>query len=70
MRQLATEGQSDKMASDTEVRMEQRHGIEFLHTGKIAATEIHQCLWNVYGDQTVDVRWWEVNFSSADSGCR
>ena len=32
--------------------------------------DIHQCLLNIYGDQTVDVstmRWWMVHFSSGDS---
>ena len=37
---------------------------------KIAPTDIHWCLLNVYGDQTVDVRtvrWWMVCFSSGTS---
>ena len=47
--------QSDKMASDKEVRMEQRCDTEFLHAEKMAPTDIHQCLLNIYGDQTADV---------------
>ena len=57
---MAAEGQSDKMVSAMEVCMRQRCGIEFLHAEKIALTDIHQCLLNVYGDQTGDmntVRW-------------
>jgi hypothetical protein len=34
MRQMAAEGQSDKMASDMEVRMKQRCVTEFLHAEK------------------------------------
>ena len=47
----AAEGQSDKMVSDMEVRMQQRCEIEFLHVEKMT----HRCLLNVDGDQTVDV---------------
>ena len=63
-------GHSDRMVSDIEVHMKQRHGIEFLHAEKTAPTDIHQCLLNVYGDQTVDVstlRQWVVHFSSCNS---
>jgi len=70
VRQKAAEGQSDKMASDMEVRMKQRCVIEFLHAEKIAPNDIHRRLLNVYGDQTVDVstvRRWVVHFSSGDS---
>ena len=59
VRQMTAEGQSDKMASDTEMHMKQRCVIEFLHAEKIAPNDI-QCLLNVYGAQTVDVstvRW-------------
>ena len=38
---------------------------------KMAPTDIHLCLLNGYGDQTVDVStvmWWVVHFSSDDSG--
>ena len=52
---MAAEGQSDKMMSDMEVQMKQRCVTEFLHAEKIAPTDIHQCLLNVYGDQTVKV---------------
>ena len=38
---MAAEGQSDKTASDMEVHMKQKCGIEHLHTGKIAPTAIH-----------------------------
>jgi len=54
IRQMAAEGQSDRMASDTEVQMNQRYVIEFLHVEKMAPFDIHQHLLNVYGDQTVD----------------
>ena len=66
VKQMATEGQNDKM----EVRMKQRCVTEFLHAEKLAPTDIHQCLLNVSGDQTVDVstvRRWLVCFSSGDS---
>jgi len=67
---MTAEGQSDKMASDMEVRVKQRCVTEFLHAEKMAPNDIHQCLLNVYGDQTVDVstvRWWVVCFSSSGS---
>jgi transposase len=67
---MTAEGQSDKMASDIEVRMKQRCVIEFLQAKKIAPNDIHQCLLNVYEDQTVDVgtvRQWVAHFSSGDS---
>jgi histone-lysine N-methyltransferase SETMAR len=70
VRQMTAEGQSDKMASDMEVRMKQRCVIEFLHAEKIAPNDIHRRLLNVYGDQTVDVstvRRWVARFSSGDS---
>jgi hypothetical protein len=41
MRQMAVEGQSDKMVSDMEVRMKQRCVIEFLHAEKTAPNDIH-----------------------------
>jgi len=37
---------------------------------KVTATDVHQCLLNVYGDHTVDVstvRQWVVRFSTGDS---
>jgi len=70
VRQTTAEGQSDKMASDMEVRMKQRCVIELLHVQKIAPNDIHRRLLNVYGDQTVDVstvRQWVAHFSSGDS---
>lgn len=57
---MAAEGQYDKMVSDMQVRKKQRHRTEFLHTEKIAPTDIHLCLLNVSGDETVNVstvRW-------------
>ena len=36
---MAAEGQSDKMASDMEVCLKQRCGIEFLHAEKKASTD-------------------------------
>jgi len=46
-------------------------GIQFLRVEKMAPTGIHQCLLDVYGDQTVDVstvRQGVLHFSSGDSG--
>jgi hypothetical protein len=51
VQQMAAEGQSDK-----KVRLKQRCVIKFLHAEKIAPNDIHRCLLDVYGDQTVDVR--------------
>ena len=68
VRKMTIEGQSDKMASDMEVRMKQRCVIEFLHVEKIASNDIHRRLLKVYGDQTVDlstVRQWVAQFSRA-----
>jgi len=42
VRQMTAEGQSDKMASDMEVRMKQGCVIEFLHAEKIAPNDIYQ----------------------------
>ena len=67
---MAAEGQSDKMASDMEVSVKERCGIEFLHLEKMAPTDIHQCLLNAYGDQPVGVstvKQWVVWFSSGSS---
>ena len=62
--------QSDTMTSDTEVRIKLRCIIELLHVEKkIAPTDIHQCLLNVYEEQTVDVsmmRWRMMHFSSGN----
>ena len=65
---MAAEGQSDKMASDMDTLMKQRCVIEFLHVEKIAPTDIHQCLLNICGDQTVStVMQCVVHCSSGDS---
>jgi len=67
---MAPEGQSDRMVLEVEVRMEQNCFILFLRAEKMAPTDIHQCLLDVYGDQHVDVsavRQWVVYFSSGDS---
>jgi len=64
---MAAEGQSDQMVSDVEVHMRQRGITEFLHVEKIVPTDIHDCLLNVYGDQTADVRWWWVVCFSTDN---
>ena len=58
------------MASDVEVWMKQRCVTEFLHVEKIAPIDIHWCLLNFDGDQTVDVstmRQWVVCFCSDNS---
>ena len=57
---MAAEGQSDRMVTDMEVQMKQRSGTEFFHEKKMAATDIHQCLLNIYGDHPVDMSavWW------------
>ena len=70
MRQVAAEGQSDRMAFEVEVRMEQECGTEFLCTEKIAPTNIHQHLLNIYKVQKVNVsavRQWVVHFITDDS---
>ena len=67
---MAAEGQSDRMASDMEVHLKQRCGIECLHVEKMAPTDIHGYMLNVSGDQTVNVstvRWWVVCFSNSGS---
>jgi len=38
---MATEGQSDRMASDLEVRMEKNCVVEFLSAEKMAPADIH-----------------------------
>jgi hypothetical protein len=73
VRQVAAEGQSGKMASNTEVRTKQRCITELLHVEKIAPIDIQERLLNVYGDQTVDVstvRRWVLFLSSGDSDMR
>ena len=47
--------QTDRMASGTEVCMQQRYVTDLLGTEKISPTDIHWHLLNIYGDQTVDV---------------
>jgi len=62
VRQMTAEGQSDKMEPDMEVCMKQAE--------KMAPSDIHRRLLNVYGDQTVDVstvRQWVALFSSGNS---
>ena len=62
---------TDKMVSDMEAHMEQKHGTEFFHAENTALIDSYPCLWNISGDQTVDVnivRWRVVRFSSGDSG--
>jgi len=61
---MAAEGQSDKVVFDMEVWMKQRSLTEFHHAEKIAPIDIHWCLLNIYGEQTVDVstvRWWATS---------
>ena len=41
VRQMAAKGQSDRKASDMEVRMKQRCDTEFLHAEKMAPIGIH-----------------------------
>ena len=52
---MAAEGQSNKMASDMEVHVEQRCITESLQVEKIAPTDIYQHLLNICGDQTVNM---------------
>ena len=70
VQQMAAKGQSDRMAFNMEVWIEQLCVTEFFHPGKMARTDIHWCLLNVDRDQTVDVstvRRWVVRFSNASS---
>ena len=69
VRQMAAEGQSDKMSSVMEVSMKQRCEIDFLLVEKMAHIDLHQHLLNINGDQRKDVstvRQWVVCFSSSD----
>ena len=43
------------MVSDMKVQMKQKGVTEFLQVEKMAPVSLHQCLLNVFGDQTVDV---------------
>ena len=63
MWQTAAEAQPDSVEFDMGVQMKQRCVTEFLHVEKIASIDIHWCLLNIYGDQTVDFNseaWWCV----------
>ena len=51
VRQMAAEGHSDRVVSDAKVCMKQKCGAEFLSVEKIAPTDIHRCLLNVYRDK-------------------
>ena len=67
---MEAEGQSDKMVSDMEVHMKQSWVTEFLHELRIAPSDIHWCLLNVFEEQTVDtspVRRWVACFRSGNS---
>jgi len=55
MWQMAAEEQPNKMVSDMEVHMKQKCVLHFLHMEEMAPTDIHQCLLNICGDQTVDM---------------
>jgi len=46
MQQMAVEGQLEKMPSDVEVHMKQRHVTEFLHVEEMVCIDIHWCLLN------------------------
>jgi len=70
VRQMAAKGQSDRKASDMEVRMKQMCDTEFLHAEKMAPSDMHQYLLNTDGNQTVDVstvKTHVVHFSSGNS---
>ncbi len=41
VQQMAAEGHSDKMASDTGVRMKRRCGIQFIHVERMILIDIH-----------------------------
>jgi len=53
---MAAEGQSYTMVCDKAGWMKERCLIRFLHAEKMAPTDIHGRLLNIYGDKTVDVR--------------
>ena len=58
--QTAAEEKSDRKTSAVEVCMKQKCVTEFLHVKKVAPSDIHQCLLNIYGYPRVDVstvRW-------------
>jgi len=74
VQQMAAEGQSDKMASDMEVRIKQRGGTEFLCAEKMVPANIRWHLLNVDRDQTgcehsevgggVFQQWWHCVIST------
>ena len=67
---MAAERQSDRMVSDMEMHVKQTCGIELPCAEKITPIDIHWCLLNIYGDQTVDVntvKQWVVHFNSDNS---
>ena len=58
------------MVSNMEMHVKQTCGIELPCAEKITPIDIHWCLLNIYGDQTVDVNTVKqgvVHFSSGDS---
>ena len=69
---MAAEGQSDTMVCDMDTHMKQRCVTQFRREEKVALSDIHRHLLNVYGDQTVGVntvRCWVVHFRGGDSNC-
>mgnify|MGYP001856580411 CR=1 FL=1 len=65
-----TDGSRGAEASDMVVCMRQNSKTEFLFVEKMAHTDIHWCLLNISGDQTVavsTVRLWVVCFSGTDT---
>ena len=50
VRQMAAEGQSDKIVSDVEVCMKKMGVTEFFHVEKIIPIDVHQHLLNIYGE--------------------
>ena len=70
---MAAEEQSDKMISDMEVCVKQRHVIEFPRAEKMAPINTHWWLLDISGDQTLDVstvRQWVMQFNSSDDSSR
>lgn len=57
---MAAEGQTDTTAAGMEVRVQQWGSTEFLHAEKLAPRDVHQCLLNAAGDQTVGAAHGEV----------
>ena len=67
MRQKTAEEQFDKMASVMKAWMRQKCATESFHVEKMAPTDIHRHLLNVFGGQRVNmstVRQWVMRFSS------